>query len=169
MSTTDHQETQAKLKKLQQANKSRTQLWEPSKEEILKAQVLWLGMAELYEEQFTNKYGIDPDPFVNRSAKKWIRALSGVSVKQVQNGIKKVLESGRQYPPNVVVFRELCLQKTFNDHVEEIVAQERERSERLSAPSSKEVAFEHIQSIKQHNAEARKRIAQEETEREGGC
>lgn len=105
-------------------------------------------MTRLYEEQWTNSKGIDPDPLANTMAMKWARFFKDVSVNQITNGLLKVADSGERYPPNMVVFRHQCLEKTFEDHIEQIVAEQKERSKQLPKPASKEVAAKHIKHIK---------------------
>lgn len=110
--------------------------------------MIWVGMSRLYEEQWTNSKKIDPDPYKNTVAMNWARFFKDVSVKQVTYGLLKVSYSGERYPPNMVVFRHICLEKTFEDHIEGIMAEQKERSKQLPKPASKEVAAKHIKQIK---------------------
>ena len=68
---------------------------------------LWLVLAEIYNNLFLSKYGIE-----DKGA--WFEALKDLTPQALENGVEKLrcLESGKkfaEYPPNCLQFRALCL------------------------------------------------------------
>lgn len=61
-------------------------------------------MAGIYGYNWTKQYGEKPDV-----SGVWIRALSGLSHKQIWDGIEKLIHGGGDWPPGAAKFREICL------------------------------------------------------------
>ncbi len=58
----------------------------------------------MFGHKWVSSYGaaIDPD-------KVWFATLGGVSDEQIKEGLKRLAESGQEWPPSAPEFRKLCL------------------------------------------------------------
>lgn len=99
-------------------------------------------MAKLYESLWTTKNGVKPDP-----SGFWSEAFADVSEEQITRGFQRLLDSGREYPPSLPMFKAMCLQKTSDDYIKEML-EETNKNFRLPKLADKEVGKKYLADIK---------------------
>jgi len=69
-----------------------------------KSIMLWQLMSSMFGHKWTSAYGDDVDP-----DRVWQACLADVSPEQIRHGMSKLGRSGRDWPPAVPEFRNICL------------------------------------------------------------
>lgn len=64
---------------------------------------LWIRMSEMYGHQWASQQGDEPNDT-------WVRGLREVATAQLGVGLRALLERADTWPPNLVEFRQLCLE-----------------------------------------------------------
>jgi len=67
---------------------------------------LWQEMAGIFGTRWSSNYGIDP---TGEAARIWARRLSGLTPKQLADGVKACHIRGDEWPPSETQFRADCL------------------------------------------------------------
>ena len=76
---------------------------------------LWRRLAAMYGHRWTSSYGIE-------DSGTWSAVLAGLTPEQVGRGLRRVADSGEEWPPSAPQFRALCLQSreqaaAYREHV----------------------------------------------------
>jgi len=66
--------------------------------------MLWQLMSSMFGHKWTSAYGDDVDP-----DRVWQACLADVSPERIRHGMSKLGRSGRDWPPAVPEFRNICL------------------------------------------------------------
>ena len=67
---------------------------------------LWKHMAQIYGHKWTSGYTADP---AGAAAKTWSKGLSGLSARQMADGLAACIASADPWPPTLPQFRMMCL------------------------------------------------------------
>lgn len=102
-------------------------------------------MVEIYGSQWTSKHGFEPDPL-----NVWATSLHDVTLTQVKAGLRRVTEGNYEYPPALPKFKKLCLQKSQDDHIRDIIAADKAKAKLLPKPASKKTARKYINQMKKN-------------------
>jgi hypothetical protein len=71
---------------------------------------IWKRMVAIYGHKWSSHLGDAIDGLeLSEAAKTWQSGLSGITVEQLGEGFKAVIASGKEWPPSLVEFRQLCL------------------------------------------------------------
>ena len=95
----------------------------------------------MFGTKWTNAYGAKPDP-----NNVWANALSGLTQKDLSRGLKRLGDSGAEWPPTAPEFRKLCIHFSQNE-IDEIRRKEDMAAMPLPKPRNKEVGLKWIQKI----------------------
>jgi len=120
---------------------------------------LWERMASIYGHKWTAAFGevSKPDGSMSDTAGVWAQGLSGVTAEQFASGLEGCVKSGKEWPPDLPVFREMCLGKQTNefglDYIPECYRQQPELSrDRLLSSDDRdarrEKLSEHMQRLR---------------------
>jgi len=75
--------------------------------------VVWQFMTSMYGHTFQSAFGaaVDPDGV-------WRAAVADLTEVQVRHGLRRVMDSGKEFPPGAPLFRALCLNTDQQEHWE---------------------------------------------------
>lgn len=96
-------------------------------------------MTDMFGELWTKKRGIIPD-----DGDYWTVTLSGLSEKQLKVGCDLILNSGKEFPPKLPAFKQLCLTRSLDDYLHDIAMEDKARAAALPKPANKKKAKEFI-------------------------
>lgn len=90
----------------------------------LRIEKVWIALGSLFNERFTGRYPTDQSRHAGK--KMWAWTLRDLLDEQIRHGLKLCKDWRKDFAPNPVQFRELCLCKHVNKKHDEI-AQEKPR------------------------------------------
>jgi hypothetical protein len=71
---------------------------------------IWEKMAVIYADQWVSRNGLlHENGKYTASAQEWLETLAGLTNRQIKAGFDALRESGDEWPPNVMRFKNLCL------------------------------------------------------------
>lgn len=114
---------------------------------------MWKVMSDMFGELWTNKRGVIPD-----NSDYWVVTLSQLTDKQIKTGCDLVENSGKEFPPKLPAFKEMCLTRSLDDYLADIAREDRERAAALPKPTDKAKAKEFIKAGIKQARDAKRKI-----------
>jgi len=73
---------------------------------------IWEKMSAIYGHRWVSAYGVHVDESgkLSQAAETWSMGLSGLSREQLAHGFEYLLKNGKEWPPTLPEFREMCVQ-----------------------------------------------------------